>query len=227
MSDTIRLVATVCFALALPVFLITSAVRTVAASEDFYEREFAKYRVGEVVGFTAEELSSVAEAFIRYFNARPGRIEATLPARLGGGPVFNEREVQHMVDVQQIMHRVFQATWLALAAMLVAAAAIILADVRSGVLALLQAIAIGGVTTVVVVSFVALVSLVAFDRLFLLFHFVSFTNDLWLLDPRTDRMIQLFPQAFFFDAAIQIGLRAAGIGAAMAAVSIIGLRVLR
>ena len=43
-----------------------------------------------------------------------------------------------------------------------------------------------------------------FSDLFIQFHLLSFSNDLWLLDPRTDNLIRLFPQEFFLDAAMRI-----------------------
>ena len=36
-----------------------------------------------------------------------------------------------------------------------------------------------------------------FESLFLLFHQVSFANDLWLMNPQTDLMIALMPESFF------------------------------
>ena len=45
---------------------------------------------------------------------------------------------------------------------------------------------------------------VDFDNLFVLFHRIAFTNDLWLLDPRTDLMIQLMPTSFFIEYAAVI-----------------------
>jgi uncharacterized membrane protein len=33
---------------------------------------------------------------------------------------------------------------------------------------------------------------------------MSFSNDLWLLDPSKDYLIMMFPQGFFFDAAVFI-----------------------
>ncbi len=37
------------------------------------------------------------------------------------------------------------------------------------------------------------------------FHLLSFTNDLWQLDPRRDYLIMMYPQGFFRDATIAIG----------------------
>jgi integral membrane protein (TIGR01906 family) len=43
-----------------------------------------------------------------------------------------------------------------------------------------------------------------FYKYFTIFHEIFFTNDLWLLDPATDRLINIFPQDFFTDMAFSI-----------------------
>ena len=47
-----------------------------------------------------------------------------------------------------------------------------------------------------------LIALLDFDRFFLQFHLISFTNDLWQLDPTKDYLIMLFPQGFWYDATL-------------------------
>ena len=54
-------------------------------------------------------------------------------------------------------------------------------------------------------------TLLNFDQLFLQFHLFSFTNELWQLDPTKDYLIMLFPQGFFYDAAIFCALATAGL----------------
>jgi integral membrane protein (TIGR01906 family) len=41
-----------------------------------------------------------------------------------------------------------------------------------------------------------------FDQFFLQFHLLSFANDFWMLDPTRDYLIMLFPQGFWYDAAL-------------------------
>ena len=54
------------------------------------------------------------------------------------------------------------------------------------------------------ILFVLLVS--NFEGLFLNFHLISFSNDLWQLNPQTDNLINMFPQQFFYNAAIRISV---------------------
>ena len=83
-----------------------------------------------------------------------------------------------------------------------------LADSRYGDAASLPFIATligwGGWATVALLVVVGLAMTVGFDRLFLAFHLISFTNDLWQLDPRRDYLIAMFPEAFFFTATVLI-----------------------
>ena len=41
-------------------------------------------------------------------------------------------------------------------------------------------------------------------QIFLIFHQISFTNDLWILNPETDFLLIMFPESFFRDVAIMI-----------------------
>ena len=50
----------------------------------------------------------------------------------------------------------------------------------------------------------SVLAIIGFDRLFLFFHLVSFSNELWILDPRHDYLIAMFPQGFFFDCTVAI-----------------------
>jgi integral membrane protein (TIGR01906 family) len=62
----------------------------------------------------------------------------------------------------------------------------------------------GAVVTVVFLGSIMLWALMDFNSIFYFFHILSFSNDLWLLDPATDYLIMMFPSGFFFDSAILI-----------------------
>ena len=51
-----------------------------------------------------------------------------------------------------------------------------------------------------------IVSILALEQVFLIFHEISFANDLWMLDPSKDYLIMMFPQTFFLEATLLIGL---------------------
>ena len=77
---------------------------------------------------------------------------------------------------------------------------------------------IAGGATVALLGAGAIAVLFGFDTLFEQFHLLSFSNDFWQLNPATDRLIQMFPQGFWFDAAVFIALLAALLAAVVGVV---------
>jgi len=200
------------FILIFPLFLATTALHYEANDLRLYQQGFKKYGVSQITGIDPQGLTQVAQGLINYFNSSQEPIQ--LVAVMKGQPttLFNSREVAHLKDVKGLIQLVNRVQEVALG-FLALYGAFLLIDrgtswrqiakevlVGSGVtLALLLALAIGAVTN--------------FDQLFLGFHLVSFSNDLWLLDPSRDRLIQLFPQGFFQDATLFVaGLTAVEAG---------------
>ena len=72
----------------------------------------------------------------------------------------------------------------------------------------------GGSATIGLIVAFGLLALAGFEAMFTIFHQISFANDLWLLDPRRDYLLMLFPLGFWFDAAMTVALRAGGGGGA-------------
>ena len=111
-----------------------------------------------------------------------------------------------MVDVKALMRGVFSITrWsgIALLALLVVAAFTLK---RNAVPLLLRALRWSAIGTGGFLLVFGATAAINFGWLFTQFHFLSFANDLWLLDPYNDYLLIMFPQRFFFEAAMFIGL---------------------
>jgi integral membrane protein (TIGR01906 family) len=101
--------------------------------------------------------------------------------------------------------------WLFFRAQPIAGTVLLLA-VASGVLAFrkesvgpIQTMIIAGVgATLLFALIVGGLSLVDFESLFIQFHMLSFSNDLWQLDPQTDYLLILYPEPFWLDTTLRI-----------------------
>ena len=132
--------------------------------------------------------------------------------QVNGTPVFNQREQAHMADVRTV----FRGLWiLATISVVVLLAASRRSD-RAGSWRAVRGGAIGLTIGVVVVG---IVGLVAFDRLFELFHEVFFPAGSYLFDPATDRLVQLFPFQFWDETAMVVGAVIIAISLAVAFVA--------
>lgn len=56
---------------------------------------------------------------------------------------------------------------------------------------------VGSCAVLLAAAGVAAAAMVDFSGVFVLFHRLSFSNDLWMMDPRTDLLIRLMPLDFF------------------------------
>ena len=200
-----RLLAIAFFVAAVPVFLIATNVRWVTNAPLLYRYGFDKYDIPAHTGIERGELLSAARQIRDYFNN--GDEYLTVSVVQDGVRVenlYNSREVLHMRDVKGLVRGVYRIQEAA-GVYLVAFAVVGMVLWRRSFLApLARYAAWGGALTLGLVVLVGLASLLGFDRLFTTFHVVSFSNDLWQLDPRTDYLIMMFPEGFFFDATVWI-----------------------
>ena len=57
-----------------------------------------------------------------------------------------------------------------------------------------------------ILAMVGLYAALDFNTFWTTFHKILFTNDLWLLNPKTDILIMMVPEQFFFDLVMRIAL---------------------
>ncbi len=190
-----------------PLLLITTNVLQVTGDASFYEREFARYEVGRQTGLSTIQLGQVARALIDYLSGRESDLQVEVDLPGGRRPLFNEREIEHMRDVRQLFDLV-RVVQIASAAAILGVALADLAFRWPGFLTGFAnvCLASAGLTFGILVLLGGL-SLVDFSALFIQFHLLVFSNDLWILDPNRDYLIMLFPEAFWFDATTRIAVQ--------------------
>lgn len=194
----------VVFVLCVPLLLISGNVRWIALNPATYYDGFDKYRAAERSGLNDAQLDVVARAFIEYFQAPPGRLEPSVRLRGEERPLFKEREVAHMEDVQKLMQLVFRLGLLAGLYLVAFTSGVLFWQRGGGVVVLGQHLLWGAGLSLAVLVFVAALSMLDFSGLFVLFHQLSFRNELWRLDPQRDYLLLLFPQGFWLDATLKI-----------------------
>ena len=188
------------FFICVPAFLITTNVRLVLNSATLYDYGFNKYKIEKYTGIEYAQLQSAGQQIRDYFNNDEDNI--TISISLHGRTVpnlFNEKEVLHMYDVKQLVKMVYSVQLYSAILIVIACLMVFIDSSRKWKKTMPRYFMKGGWLTFSLVLLVALLALVGFDRLFLYFHLVSFSNDLWILDPRRDYLIAMFPQGFFFD----------------------------
>jgi integral membrane protein (TIGR01906 family) len=205
----IRTAAYWLFILCLPILLLSTSIRIAVNSSELYSYGFNKYNISQVTGLAPEELDKAITGLITYFNDSEEYINVTVIKDGKPFTLFNEREVGHLKDVKGLFRLDFRLLL----------GTLIYAVIYSGLNYILwldkkrvaRGLIGGSVLTLAVIIILGLMIWINFDWFFYQFHLISFTNDLWLLDPTTDYLIMLFPQGFWYDAALFITLGTAAL----------------
>ncbi len=196
----------VLFAFCLMIVLLLTSVEAVAYwTPGYYEKEYTKYHVLDDVHMEMEGLLDVTREMMAYL--RGNREDLHVPTIVDGQPreFFNDREIAHMEDVRGLFIGGLRLRiWAAVGAVLCLAGLLFLkAPVRR---VLPRAVCAGMGLFFAVICLLAVIISTNFTKYFVIFHHIFFRNDLCILDPRTDLLINIVPEPFFMDTAARIAV---------------------
>jgi integral membrane protein (TIGR01906 family) len=182
------------FIICIPLLLITTDVRFAVNDIRLYEYGFNKYHISEETGLDKGNLTEVAHKLITYFNSDEEFVDIS---------VYNQRDTAHLKDVKGLIQLVYRLQIISLAYIAVYILFNFLLLGGAFWRQLARRLIGGSWATIALLAILGFIALVDFDQFFLLFHLVSFRNDLWQLDPG-DKLLLMFPEGFFSDAALFI-----------------------
>lgn len=173
-----------------------------------------RHGVADAFDTTQPEVERVTGAYLAdiYLD---GPFDASLD---GSEPLLDADERSHMTDVSRLVRLLAGITIVALVVAAVTGAMLRSEPQRGGRIMLVAAGAIGAVAVVLAIVFA-----VAFEPMFLLFHELFFPPGTYLFAEGSD-LITLFPEGFWFDAALLAG---ASIVIVATVVALIGFRAWR
>ncbi len=194
------------FAFCLMIILFITSIEAVTYwTPGYYQREYEKYNVLKDVRMEMDDLLDVTEEMMAYL--RGSRDDLHVPTIVDGQPreFFNQREIAHMEDVRKLF---LGAISIRRYCMVVAAGAIaLMCYLKADVLRVLpRTICAGTMLFFGILSVLGGIIATNFSRYFIVFHEIFFDNDLWILNPATDLLINIVPEPFFMDTALYIAI---------------------
>ena len=205
MNRKLQYAVGIIFALCLmTVLLFTSVEAAVYWVPGYFEKEYAKYQVTEAVSMNMDDLLDVTDQMMAYL--RGNREDLHVETTMGGvhREFFNAREIAHMEDVRGLFlgALALRRGCLAVMALCLVLLALLKTDFKR---TFPRALCAGTGLFFGVSLVVAAIISTDFTRYFILFHHMFFKNDLWILNPATDMLINIVPEGFFRDTVFLIG----------------------
>lgn len=151
----------------------------------YYNNFHNEYKIEEESGLSKEWIESASNSLVEFIKNGDKEVLKNH---------FNEKEISHMEDVYKLfkLDRVvytslFIITLIVFIYKLIKNDKLFFKYIRKYIL----------IAYITVISFLGVCSMF-FSESFIYFHKLFFNNDLWLLDYKTDLMIRILPEEFFF-----------------------------
>lgn len=192
------------------IFLITSVEAVVYWTPGYFEKEYEKYQVPETVHMEMDDLLEVTDEMMAYLRGEREDLHIMTTVDGQAREFFNDREIAHMEDVQGLflgaitLRRILLAT----AVLCVILMAVLKADLKK---LLPKCLCMGSGLFFLLAAGLGILISTDFTKYFIIFHKIFFRNDLWILDPSTDLLINIVPEPFFSDTALRIGITFGGL----------------
>lgn len=197
-------------AAALLIFGILSIVCFLAGSDAVMTREITRFAPPESTGLSGDLYPEMGAHIAAFLRGKRENFQYVLPAGdVLVRPLFHDYELRHMEDCRGLISLAETVRNMAGGLAMLGLLPFFLLKKQAD----RHLFTTGGLYALRILSGIAfgaaLWATLDFDRFFTAFHRLAFTNDLWLLNPRTDLLIRLMPEALFMDLGLW-GLGAAG-----------------
>ncbi|MEG0289928.1 MAG: TIGR01906 family membrane protein [Erysipelotrichaceae bacterium] len=204
MKDNIKNIFAMLASLSLILIILITSIDFHAFNEAFYESEYKDMHTAQSMGMTHHGLMDSTKTLLDYLQDKRNDIKVSTSVYGNEQEVFNDKETMHMVDVKNLYQNVLSLRKIAILCSAITLIYLFFTYRKKAFLTL--SIYFNKIATIFlcVVSALAIWAVCDFYSFWTAFHQLFFTNDLWLLNPATDLMINMFPEAFFFHMVLRI-----------------------
>lgn len=164
-----------------------------------------------LTGYTPTQVHAVTGSILSDLVFGPPNFD--VPATANGAPVLDAGERSHMADVRKVL------MGLGIVALVALFLLLIIGGLSRGRRWFWRAVSVGARVTVVGVIVVGAAFVVFFEQAFEAFHEIFFGPGTYSFDPRTEKLVQLFPDQFWSETSVAIAAAVLGLAVVLALVA--------
>jgi integral membrane protein (TIGR01906 family) len=200
MSKLLRALIVLVLIYCLLVYLI-SAVAGKATNTQVMEQKLSRFADTQVTGLEISQYPPLAQAITGFLKGSIDSPQMMVTRSNVQAPAFSEDEIKHLTDIRGLLQTVQFLRYAAIA--LLGIALLTYFVLRKSKPALFRAVQPEHTLVTGLLIFLGFIlalviwGLIDFYGLFTAAHHVIFRNELWMLDPQKDLLLQLMPLGFF------------------------------
>lgn len=178
--------------------LFMTCIDVCAFQRKFFNYEYKMMNTAEKLGMSETSLYVATDTLLDYLKGDRNNINVKVEVDGKQREVFDKQEKQHMVDVKNLYQDAMTLRNISLIIILILLLLIAYDNKKE-----VKEVLTYTYQRVFILFLFALCALLIyaisdFTTFWTKFHHLFFSNELWLLDPNTSIMINMFPEQFFF-----------------------------
>lgn len=191
--------------------LLTCVSQAVFGNMNYFRKEFEKYNVTQNIDMEMDDIMYVMDELMDYLHGDRENLE-NIVTEVNGETrdFFTEREKTHMADCKVLFDGGF-AIRKGAAVVFAALTLLLVFKKKFSLRRFLKYAALFSVIIAAAAGILAIAASIDFNACFIVFHKLFFNNDLWILDPAEDLIINILVEPFFADMALKIALYCAAV----------------
>lgn len=184
----------------LPIAFLLVSFSYSVLDNNYFDMKFKENNIEQATGIEHKNLLKISEEILKYLKDE--RKDLIIYEEVNGQKeqIFEDRELQHMKDVKKLFNYGFLIRNISIIMLIISISYLLIKDK----IVLLKTIRASSIMGLVLIGILGIIMIFNFDKAFTIFHKILFTNDLWILNPKTDIMIQMLPLNFFIDLGFKI-----------------------
>ena len=190
--------------LCLSVVMLLTIVDYNCFDMSFYQKEYIQNDTCTATGLNEDDLLDTTNVLFDYLHDE--RDDLNLEHVINGNmrEVFDTREKTHMIDVKNLYQNAMSVRNILLIASIVLLAVGLYLSKEHYIRFIYDGYKTGVSFLLLIIVCIAILAIIDFNAFWLQFHYLFFTNDLFLLDPNTEILINMVPEQFFTDLVFRI-----------------------
>ena len=177
--------------------LTITSVFIVSFNESYFRKMYKKLEVAETIKVDEKTLMDVNHNLLEYIKGEQNSLDYSVEISGREVEFFNEKEKDHMVDVQILYFNALMVRNIAFIVSLFGLLVLISSKDYKNTNLIHEILGKVLLSYGLIIGAAAIVAIIDFDFFWTSFHELVFSNDLWLLNPATDRLIMMVPLEFF------------------------------
>lgn len=179
------------------IFATLSAVTLSVFEVDFYSKVQKENNVAEMMGLSERELEEATLVSLLYTKGYTDDLSYYIERDNQKIDIYSAQDKEHMIDVANLYSKAYSFLIFSSVIILVLSVYLLIIRKEVTVFTLTETINRTSLYTLVFVAFIGIFAFANFNVFWTMFHKVFFSNDLWLMNPNVDALVNLFPEALF------------------------------